>query len=66
VRWHTPYGTLRADVAARLPVRLGGRWVEPTVPVVQLPEVLRGPVASTHPGHTAPFVGVHLSLGEAF
>ena len=55
LRYKTPFGPLRLDVAARLPSDLG-----PNVPFSE-----RFP---TVPGadHREPIVAVHLSIGEAF
>ena len=58
LRYHTPFGPLRLDVAARLP----DRWSTassafPAVPYTQRPD---------GSPHREPILAVHLSLGEAF
>lgn len=59
LRYRTPFGTLRADVAARLPERLSGPWSSrfPAVPYT---------VWQDGTPHREPIVAVHIALGEAF
>jgi translocation and assembly module TamA len=59
LRYRTPFGTLRADVAARLPERLSGPWSSRFPPV---------PYTFWSDGtpHREPIVAVHIALGEAF
>ncbi len=63
LRYRSLFGPVRLDLAARLPVRSGGRWVMPTVPVVRVAD---GVVEPTGGRHTEPILGLHLSIGEAF
>lgn len=53
IRYRTPFGPLRLDVAARLPERFDGDFSE------RFPQVPFTP-------HREPIVAVHLALGEAF
>lgn len=55
LRYRTAFGTLRADVAARLPDRLTGDF--PPVPYTTW---------SDGTPHREPIVAVHIALGEAF
>jgi translocation and assembly module TamA len=59
LRYRTPFGTLRADVAVRLPERLSGPWSSryPAVPYT---------FWSDGTPHREPIVAVHVALGEAF
>jgi translocation and assembly module TamA len=59
LRYRTAFGTLRADVAARLPERLTGPWSSRYPPV---------PYTFWSDGtpHREPIVAVHIALGEAF
>ncbi len=59
LRYRTPLGPVRLDVAARLPERLGTLSEEsfPAVPFTTWPDGTP---------HREPIVAVHLSLGEAF
>lgn len=58
LRYRTPFGPLRLDVAARLPERFStDRAAFPAVPFTRWPD---GAL------HREPIVAVHLSLGEAF
>jgi translocation and assembly module TamA len=59
LRYHTAFGTLRADVAARLPERFSGP-VNDRFPGVPFTFFADGTP------HREPIVAVHLSLGEAF
>jgi len=64
IRYKSPFGPVRLDVAGRLPTRAGGRWVVPSVPVLALqPD---GRLLDTGTTHTEPLLGFHLSIGEAF
>jgi translocation and assembly module TamA len=63
LRYRSAFGPIRLDLAARLPERRGGRWLVPTVPVVQ---VVGGAVVDTGERHTEPVLGFHFSIGEAF
>jgi len=59
LRYRTPFGPVRLDVAARLPERLDGpvnEWFPP-VPFTSWPD---------GSPHREPIVAVHLALGEAF
>jgi translocation and assembly module TamA len=61
LRYHTPFGPLRLDVAARLPDNFQGptnTWFPP-VPYAYAED---GGLAQ----HREPIVAVHLALGEAF
>lgn len=53
LRYHTAFGTLRADVAARLPDRFTGDFSH------RFPQVPGTP-------HREPILAVHIALGEAF
>jgi translocation and assembly module TamA len=59
LRYRTPFGPLRLDVAARLPETLRGKTSErfPPVPYTAWPDGVP---------HREPIVAVHLALGEAF
>ena len=59
LRYHTPFGPLRLDVAARLPDRFTGSWGSRFPPV---------PYTFWADGtpHREPIVAVHIALGEAF
>ncbi len=59
LRYRTPFGPVRLDVAARLPERLGTLTEEsfPAVPYTTWPDGTP---------HREPIVAVHLSIGEAF
>jgi translocation and assembly module TamA len=59
LRYRTPFGPLRLDVAARLPERLGTLTEEsfPAVPYTTWPD---------GKPHREPILAVHLSIGEAF
>jgi translocation and assembly module TamA len=59
LRYRTPFGTLRADVAARLPERFTGSWSSrfPAVPYT---------FWGDGTPHREPIVAVHIALGEAF
>jgi translocation and assembly module TamA len=61
LRYRTPFGPLRLDVAARLPRRLSGDELFPAVPYVRW-----SPQDTTFFPHQEPIVAVHLALGEAF
>jgi translocation and assembly module TamA len=64
LRYDSPFGPVRFDVAGRLPTRSGGRWLVPGVPVVTLgPD---GGLVDTGTTHAEPLIGFHLSIGEAF
>jgi translocation and assembly module TamA len=54
-RYHTAFGTLRADVAVRLPTSPRGGF--PPVPFTLWPDGVP---------HSEPIVAVHIALGEAF
>jgi translocation and assembly module TamA len=58
LRYRTPFGPLRLDVAARLPDRWStDRSAFPAVPFTRYPDGVL---------HREPIVAVHISLGEAF
>jgi translocation and assembly module TamA len=58
LRYRTPFGPLRIDVASRLPTRWStSRAAFPAVPLTAYPDGTP---------HREPIVAVHLSLGEAF
>jgi translocation and assembly module TamA len=59
LRYRTPFGPVRVDLAAHLPKLEGGQWVLPHLPVVNSP-----PGAPTV--HSEPIFAFHFSLGEAF
>jgi translocation and assembly module TamA len=63
LRYASPFGPVRLDLAARLPERSGGRWLVPTVPVVR---VVNGVIQDTGERHTEPLLGITISIGEAF
>lgn len=64
VRYRTPFGPLRFDIASRLPQPSGGKWGLPTVPLVTIGPDGRSILAGAY--SDIPTVAAHLSLGEAF
>jgi translocation and assembly module TamA len=67
VRYRTPFGPIRLDVAGRLPFTFGGGWGNPSVPIytVSNGRYVRPP-PDQQQDHWDPLVAVHISLGEAF
>ncbi len=62
LRYRTPFGPIRVDVAMRLPERLGADIPAhnfPPVPYAFLPD-------GTQVEHREPIIAVHFALGEAF
>ncbi len=71
LRYATPFGPVRVDVAVRLPTRQAGTWTQPALPVLQIdPSGRLSPVRDASGNavlhHEHYFVTVNLSLGEAF
>jgi translocation and assembly module TamA len=64
IRYNTPFGPLRFDVAARLPRRTAEGWDQPGVPVLVSDPT--GALVDSGERRKEPIVSVHLSLGQAF
>jgi translocation and assembly module TamA len=67
VRYRTPFGPIRLDVAGRLPFTFGGGLGNQSVPIytVSNGHYVRPPRGEEQV-HWDPLLAVHLSLGEAF
>jgi translocation and assembly module TamA len=74
IRYNTPFGPLRLDIAARLPTATGG---QPGVEILRLravradpndpnSPVLRTVLEPTGREHHDPIVSIHVSIGQAF
>ncbi len=66
LRYQTPFGPVRLDVAARLPTDGGGEPGVEMLRIVPVPGSDRTRLEPTGQLHHAPIVSVHLSIGQAF
>ncbi len=64
LRYRTPFGPLRIDLAANLPKLEDGRWVRTGVPVVAAEP--GGAISPTGQVHHDTIFAFHFSIGEAF